>query len=216
MLTSEQLASLRREYSLRPLRRADLDPEPIAQFNSWLKEAHEAEILEPNGMTLSTVDSSGQPWSRTVLLKICDERGFTFFTNYESGKGAQLADNPRAALTFWWGAMERQVNVTGSVTKSSTEESAQYFHSRPLTSQLGAWASLQSSVVNDRAQLERQFEEARVRFEGSEVPLPSHWGGYCLHPQTIEFWQGRRSRLHDRLRYTRMPAGSWRIERLSP
>ncbi len=216
MLTSEQLAALRREYSLRPLRRADLDPEPIVQFNSWLKEAHEAEILEPNGMTLSTVDSTGQPWSRTVLLKICDERGFTFFTNYESGKGAQLATNPKAALTFWWSAMERQVNVTGSVAKSSVEESEQYFRSRPLTSQLGAWASSQSAIVSDRAQLERQFEEALSRFEGSEVALPTHWGGYCVRPETIEFWQGRRSRLHDRLRYTREKQGNWRIERLSP
>ncbi len=216
MLTSEQLAALRRDYSLRPLCRIDLDPEPIVQFNSWLQEAHAAEILEPNGMTLSTVDATGQPWSRTVLLKICDERGFTFFTNYESSKGAQLAANPRAALTFWWGAMERQVNVTGTVSRVSAEESERYFQSRPLASQLGAWASAQSRVVISRAQLEQQFEETRERFAGGVIPLPSHWGGYCLRPRTIEFWQGRQSRLHDRLRYTREGEQKWRIERLSP
>ncbi len=215
MLTPEQLGALRRDYSLRPLRREDLDADPIVQFNAWLAEAHAAQILEPNGMTLSTVDAAGQPWSRTVLLKVCDERGFTFFTNYESDKGRQLSGVPRAGLTFWWGGMERQVNVTGTVTRSSREESARYFHSRPVASQIGAWASAQSSAVADRGELEQRFEAAREKF-GDTVPLPLHWGGYCVRPATIEFWQGRTSRLHDRLRYTRQADELWRIERLSP
>jgi pyridoxamine 5'-phosphate oxidase len=215
-LTPEQLAALRREYTLRPLHRADLDADPVVQFNRWLADAHAAEVLEPNGMVLSTADSEGQPWSRTVLLKVCDERGFTFFSNYHSHKGQQLQSNARAALTFWWGAMERQVNVTGSVRLSSREESERYFHSRPLSSQIGAWASAQSRVVRDRAQLEEQFAEAQARFSSGSVPLPEHWGGYCLTPDTVEFWQGRPSRLHDRLRYTRVAGEGWRTERLSP
>lgn len=215
-LTPTELAALRQEYSERGLRRSELDPDPIVQFNRWLGEAVERQILEPNGMTLATVDPAGQPWSRTVLLKICDARGFTFFTNYEGAKGHQLAANNRAALTFWWGALERQVNVTGTVTKTSREESEQYFHSRPITSQLGAWASQQSEVVAGRDALEHRFRDALERFGESVVPLPPFWGGYRLEPATIEFWQGRRSRLHDRLRYTRQPDGGWRIERLSP
>jgi pyridoxamine 5'-phosphate oxidase len=216
MLNPDQLAALRHEYSQRGLRRADLDADPIRQFNAWLGEAVAQQIVEPNGMTLATVDAAGQPWTRTVLLKICDERGFTFFTNYVGAKGRHLETNPRAALTFWWGALERQVNITGTIAKVSREESDAYFHSRPASSQIGAWASAQSEVVTDRAQLERQFAEALARYGEAEIPLPPQWGGYRLVPQTIEFWQGRRSRLHDRLRYTREPDGSWKIERLSP
>lgn len=216
MLTPTELAALRQEYSERGLRRSELDADPIVQFNRWLAEAVQRQILEPNGMTLATVDAAGQPWSRTVLLKICDARGFTFFTNYAGAKGLQIEANPRTALTFWWGGLERQVNVTGTVTKTSREESEQYFHSRPVTSQLGAWASQQSAVVTSRDELERSFKGALDRFGESEVPLPPFWGGYRLEPATIEFWQGRRSRLHDRLRYTRQPDGAWRIERLSP
>jgi pyridoxamine 5'-phosphate oxidase len=215
-LTPEQLSALRQEYSQRGLRRADLLADPIAEFNRWLAEAADQQILEPNSMILCTVDAGGQPWSRTVLLKVCDERGFTFFTNYGSAKAGHLAGNPRAAVTFLWGALERQVNVTGTVVKSSREESERYFHTRPVASQLGAWASAQSTVVADRAQLEAQFEEARARFGEGDVPLPDHWGGYCLRPETIEFWQGRRSRLHDRFRYTRKADGAWAIARLSP
>ncbi len=214
-VTPEELAALRRDYTLRPLHRADLEADPIPQFNRWLHEAVQAQLIEPNGMVLSTVDTQGQPWSRTVLLKACDGRGFTFFTNYLSQKGGHLALNPRAALTFWWGGLERQVNVSGTVAKSSPGESERYFHSRPLNSRIGAWASAQSQVVHDRAQLEHQFEEARERFQNAGVPLPAHWGGYCLEPASIEFWQGRQSRLHDRLRYTRT-AGAWKLERLSP
>lgn len=216
MLNPDQLAALRQDYSHRGLRRADLDADPIRQFNAWLGEAVAQQIVEPNGMTLATVDAAGQPWTRTVLLKICDERGFTFFTNYVGAKGRHLEANPRAALTFWWGALERQVNITGTVTKVSREESDAYFHSRPTSSQIGAWASAQSEVVTGRAQLERQFADALAQYGGTGIPLPPQWGGYRLVPQTIEFWQGRRSRLHDRLRYSREPDGSWKIERLSP
>jgi len=216
MLTSAELAALRQDYSQRGLHREELDPDPIGQFNAWLAEAHALQILEPNGMTLATVDAGGQPWTRTVLLKFCDARGFTFFTNFEGAKARQLAGNARAALTFWWGALERQVNVTGVVVKTSQEESDAYFHSRPVSSQIGAWASAQSEVVADREQLERQFAAVLEKYGGTEIPLPPHWGGYQLAPQTIEFWQGRRSRLHDRFRYARQPDGAWKIERLSP
>jgi pyridoxamine 5'-phosphate oxidase len=215
-LTPTELAALRQDYSQRGLRRSELDPDPIVQFNRWLAEAVEKELIEPNAMTLATVDGDGQPWSRTVLLKICDARGFTFFTNYESAKGRQIAANPRAALTFWWAALERQVNVTGTITKTSREESEAYFHSRPASSQLGAWASAQSEIVTDREQLERQFTAALEKYGDHEIPLPPFWGGYILRPATIEFWQGRRSRLHDRLRYIRQPNDAWKIERLSP
>ena len=216
MLTPSELAALRQDYSQRGLRRGDLDPDPVVQFNAWLAEAHAQQIIEPNALTLATVDATGQPWTRTVLLKICDARGFTFFTNYEGAKGRHLAGNPQAALTFWWGALERQVNVTGTVEKTAREESDAYFHSRPASSQLGAWASAQSEVVAGREQLEAQFTAALEKYGETEIPLPPHWGGYRLAPQTIEFWQGRRSRLHDRLRYTRQPGGAWQIERLAP
>lgn len=216
MLTPTELAALRQDYSKRGLRRSDLDPDPVKQFNAWLNEAVAHQLLEPNAMTLASVDAAGQPWTRTVLLKICDDRGFTFFTNYTGAKGRHFAANPKAALTFWWNGLERQVNVTGTVVKTSSEESAAYFHSRPEASQIGAWASAQSEVIADRTQLERQFAEARTKFGQGEIPLPSHWGGYCLVPETIEFWQGRRSRLHDRLRYMRLPDGGWKIDRLSP
>ncbi len=215
-LSPAELAALRQDYSQRGLRRGELDADPIRQFNAWLAEATAQQLLEPNAMTLATVDAEGQPWSRTVLLKICDGRGFTFFTNYAGAKARQLTGNPRAALTFWWGALERQVNVTGTVTKVSREESEAYFHLRPASSQLGAWASAQSEVVANREQLERQFAEALAKYGETDIPLPPHWGGYRVAPQTIEFWQGRRSRLHDRLRYARQGDGAWRIERLSP
>lgn len=214
-LTPEQLAALRQDYSQRELRRAHLDPDPIRQFQRWLAEAHQQQVLEPNAMVLATVDGHGQPWTRTVLLKICDERGFTFFTNYTGAKAIQIDGNRKVALTFWWNALERQVNITGLARKCSREESDLYFHSRPIGSQLGAWASRQSEVVADRAQLERQFEEAKARFGEESIPLPPNWGGYIVEPATIEFWQGQRSRLHDRFRYTRAESG-WIIERLSP
>ena len=216
MLTPAELAALRQDYAQRGLRRSDLDPDPIRQFNLWLAEAAGHQLLEPNAMTVASVDAAGQPWTRTILLKICDERGFTFFTNYDGAKGRHFAANPRVALTFWWGALERQVNITGTLAKTSREESEAYFHSRPESSQIGAWASAQSEVIAGREQLEKQFAEALEKYGGAEIPLPPHWGGYRVTPQTIEFWQGRRSRLHDRLRYTRQGDGAWKIERLSP
>ncbi len=216
MLTPTELAALRAEYAEHGLRREDLDPDPIVQFNRWLHEAVEKQLMEPNAMTFATVDADGQPWTRTLLLKICDQRGFIFFTNYEGTKGRHLSGNPRAAITFWWNALERQVNITGTVTKTSREESEQYFHSRPVTSQLGAWASQQSEVVASREVLEERFRDAAGKHRSSQAPLPPYWGGYLLRPATIEFWQGRRSRLHDRLRYTRQADDSWKIERLSP
>jgi len=216
MLTPAELAALRLDYSQRGLRRSDLDPDPIRQFNLWLSEAADRQLLEPNAMTVASVDGAGQPWTRTILLKICDERGFTFFSNFQGAKGRHFAANPRVALTFWWGGLERQVNVTGTVAKTSDEESEAYFHSRPENSQIGAWASAQSAVIAHREQLEKQFAEALARYGGAVIPLPPHWGGYRVTPQTIEFWQGRQSRLHDRLRYSRLADGAWKIERLSP
>ena len=216
MLNPTDLAALRQDYSQRGLRRGELDADPVAQFNAWLAEAVQQQIPEPNAMVLSTVDGDGQPWSRTVLLKICDAHGFAFFTNYDSAKGRHLAANPHAALTFLWVSLERQVNIAGEVAQLSREESEHYFHTRPIASQLGAWASPQSAVLADRAQLEMHFDDARAKFGEAEIPLPPNWGGYALHPHAIEFWQGRRSRLHDRFRYTRQPDGAWKIERLAP
>jgi pyridoxamine 5'-phosphate oxidase len=215
-LTPEQLAALRRDYSERGLRRAELSQDPIAQFQAWLHEAHAAELLEPNAMTLATVDREGHPWTRTVLLKMCDHRGFSFFTNYSGAKATHLDSEPRAALTFWWWGLERQVNVTGTVGRVSAAESDAYFISRPVASRLGAWASQQSSVLSNREELEERFAAARARFPDDNIPRPQNWGGYRLVPNTIEFWQGRRSRLHDRFRYTREEFDRWRIDRLSP
>jgi pyridoxamine 5'-phosphate oxidase len=214
MPTNEDLAKLRREYSLRGLLETELSPDPLEQFHRWLHEAVEHALIEPNAMTLATVDATGQPWCRTVLLKTCDKRGFVFFTNYDSHKGEQLAHESRCALTFWWGALERQVNIAGIAEKVPRSETEAYYAVRPLTARLGGLASNQSRVIPDRAALERSMEEARAKY-GDNPPAPPHWGGYVIRPSVIEFWQGRSSRLHDRLRYTRT-ADAWRVDRLSP
>ena len=209
------LADLRREYTLAGLRRKDLEADPIAQFQKWFDQALKAELLEPNAMTLATVDSDGRPSARTVLLKQVDARGFVFFTNYESRKGRELVANQNAALNFFWGGLERQICVRGSCSKVPREESEAYFSVRPIGSQFGAWVSKQSTVVESRDFLERRLAEVEKQFVGKKVATPEYWGGYALAPNAIEFWQGRPNRLHDRFLY-RLEAGKWVVERLSP
>jgi pyridoxamine 5'-phosphate oxidase len=210
-----RLARLRREYAASGLSPDDLDPDPVAQFGEWLHAAVEAGITEPNAMTLATADASGAPSARTVLLKGYDHRGFVFFTNYGSRKARELADNPRAALTFAWVQIHRQVVVTGGVRKVARTESAAYFATRPRGAQLSAWASPQSELVPDRDTLDRALAGLEERYAGRDVPCPPHWGGLRVVPDTVEFWQGRADRLHDRLRYRRTARG-WVIERLAP
>lgn len=210
-------ADLRKDYSLAGLLEKDLAKDPFRQFEKWFQEAEAAKVIEPNAMTLSSVGADGRPSLRTVLLKGLDGRGFVFFSNYESRKGRELANIPRAALLFPWLALERQVIVEGSATRISREESEAYFHSRPRGSQLGAWVAQQSSVITGRAVLEDAMKALEQKYAGQEVPLPSSWGGYRVAPETVEFWQGRRSRLHDRLRYRRdAKTGEWTVERLAP
>jgi len=194
----------------------ELDADPIRQFQRWFEETIAQEIPEPNSMTLATVDSQGQPYARSVLLKLYDERGFVFFTNYESRKARQIGGNPRVALLFPWVALARQVQITGTARRISTAESLSYFLTRPRGSQIGAWASPQSQVIRSRALLDQKVAEMRRRFAEGQVPLPDFWGGYRVEPEEIEFWQGRESRLHDRFRYWRRPDGGWTVERLAP
>lgn len=210
-----EVADLRREYDRAGLDASALDRDPVQQFCAWLAEAVEAGVDEPNAMTLSTADADGAPSARTVLLKGVDGDGFTFFTNYGSQKARELDANPRAALVFVWHALERQVTVAGAVARVPAEESDAYFHSRPLGSRLGAWASRQSTVIPDRAVLDRARAEAEALVVDGTVPRPEFWGGYRLTPHRIELWQGRPNRLHDRLRYRR-EADGWALERLSP
>lgn len=210
------LADLRKDYSLAGLAEKDLARDPFRQFDKWFQEAEAAKIPEPNAMSLATTSRDGRPSVRTVLLKGVDGRGFVFYTNYESRKGRELESVPRAALLFPWLTLERQVIVEGPVTRVSREESEAYFHSRPLASQLSAWVSQQSSVISGRKLLEDAMKELEKKYAGQTVPLPPHWGGYRVAPETVEFWQGRRSRLHDRLRYRRSEDGGWIVERLAP
>jgi pyridoxamine 5'-phosphate oxidase len=211
------LADLRKDYSLAGLLEKDLAKDPFRQFEKWFQEAEAAKLLEPNAMTLATIGAEGRPSARTVLLKGLDGRGFVFYTNYESRKGRELAHNPRASLVFPWLALERQVLVEGKVGKVTREESEAYFHSRPRASQLSAWVSQQSGIITGRAVLEESMKALETKYAGKDIPLPPHWGGYRIVPETVEFWQGRRSRLHDRLRYRReADSGAWTIERLAP
>jgi len=209
------IAHLRREYARARLDERDVDPDPLVQFHKWFDDARRAELPEPNAMTLATATPAGVPSARMVLLKAADERGFTFFTDYRSRKGQELEANPHAALVFFWGELERQVRITGTVSRVSREETEAYFRTRPRESRLGAWSSHQSTVLAGRETLEARLREVAARHPGDEVPTPPHWGGYLLKPDALEFWQGRESRLHDRVRYQR-ETGSWRIERLSP
>ncbi len=233
------IADLRREYNLTGLRRRDLETDPIGQFNRWFEQASGARAsgrlmkflvrlykalllvsgqqpMDVNSLTLATADKEGRPSARVVLLKGLDQRGFIFFTNYDSRKGRELAENPRAALVFYWAGLERQVTVAGDVTILPAKESEEYFQSRPRGSRLAAWASRQSEVIRDRAELEDKWRQLEQQFPGEKIPKPPFWGGYILAPLRFEFWQGRPSRLHDRFRYTRQPDNSWLIERLSP
>jgi pyridoxamine 5'-phosphate oxidase len=210
------LAAVRKDYRRGKLEREDLNADPITQFNVWMKEACDAGIIEPTAMSLATVDEDRHPLLRTILLKGVDARGFVFYTNLESRKARHVAGNPHVSLLFPWLALERQVVVTGCADKLSTTESLLYFLTRPRESQLSAWASRQSTVIASRKLLEMEWEHLKAKFGAGQIPLPSFWGGYRVQPRTIEFWQGRPSRLHDRFEYTRQPDGSWLLNRLAP
>lgn len=212
---NDSLLQLRREYSRRSLNEQDVDPNPFVQFARWFDEAVRSEMIEPNAMVLATASSDALPSARVVLLKGFDERGFVFFTNYESRKAEELRKNPQAALLFYWGELSRQVRIEGTVEVASREESGEYFRTRPIESRIGAWASKQSSVIPGRAFLEERVNRIKQQFPDDEVPLPPFWGGFRVKPGAFEFWQGRENRLHDRLRYS--PKDDlWVIERLSP
>ena len=214
-MSTKSIADLRQNYTLKNLEVKDLNPDPTEQFRTWLDEAIEAVLLEPNAMTLATVNGRGQPSARVVLLKGLDERGFVFYSNYESSKARDMAENANVALVFNWLGLERQVRIQGEVSKVSREESLAYFKSRPHASQLGAWASHQSRVIEGREVLEERLAELQEEYEEGQVPLPEFWGGYVVRPVAVEFWQGRPSRLHDRFLYTQEGV-AWKIERLSP
>jgi pyridoxamine 5'-phosphate oxidase len=212
------LASMRKQYRAEGLSENELAATPVEQFARWFKQAAtDGGLFEPNAMIVSTADAEGRPGSRTVLLKHFDDRGFVFYTNYGSRKARDLAENPYVSLLFPWHPMARQVIVTGTARRTGRDETAAYFRTRPHGSQLGAWASTQSSVIADRAGLDAAYEELAARYpEGEQVPVPPHWGGFRVVPDAVEFWQGRENRLHDRLRYVAGPGGGWRVERLSP
>lgn len=209
------LHDLRQEYSAAQLTEKDVDNDPITQFGKWFKAAVDAKLYEPNVMTLATADRFGKPTARIVLLKSFDENGFVFYTNYESKKGQDLAENPQAALVFFWPELQRQVRIEGLVSKVDGQTSADYFHSRPVGSQIGALASPQSNVLDRRESLEDKVTELTKAYLGKEIPRPLHWGGYLVEPTHLEFWQGRPSRLHDRIVYD-LVDGSWIINRLAP
>jgi pyridoxamine 5'-phosphate oxidase len=209
------IADLRREYARARLDESKVSPDPVVEFDRWFTEAGEAKVLEPNAMALATATRDGAPSVRIVLLKGYDERGFVFFTDYRSQKGIELEQNPQASLVFYWAELERQVRITGPVSVVSREESEAYFQSRPRTSRLSTWVSHQSQVIPGREVLDQRERQMREQFP-DDVPLPSHWGGFRVTPETVEFWQGRPSRLHDRLRYSRQKGGGWRLERLAP
>ncbi len=209
------IAAMRREYTQAGLHRHDLKDDPFMQFDAWFKEAIDADLLEPNAFDLATVGNDMQPRNRVVLLKYFDTDGFVFFTNYDSIKGRQIEQNPKAAMLFPWLSLERQVKIEGSVGRLSKKDSLKYFLSRPKGSQLGAWVSKQSSVISTRKLLEQKMDEVKRRFDQGKVPIPDFWGGYKIYPHRFEFWQGRQNRLHDRFCYCK-EENEWNIERLSP
>lgn len=211
-----KISEIREDYREDGLLESDLFPDPLKQFEAWMQEALDAKVHQPNAMTLATATAAGVPSSRIVLLKEVDHEGFVFFTNYESQKSREMLENPRASLNFIWLPLARQIRVDGVVSKASSATSDAYFRTRPRGSQIGAWASAQSEVVADRKALEESFKEIEKLYEGQDVPRPEHWGGFVLIPRTVEFWQGRPSRLHDRIRYKKTGQGEWLIERLSP
>ncbi len=213
---ASNIADLRKDYRLRSLSEKDADKNPFRQFDTWWQEAINSAIEEVNAMTLATASADGIPSARIVLLKSYDERGFVFFSNYSSYKGKHLDENPRACLVFFWKELERQVRITGLVEKVSSEESDEYFNSRPEGSRVGAWASPQSAVISNRQWLEQQQHQYAKEFVSKPLSRPPHWGGYRVKPITIEFWQGRPDRLHDRLQYSLEEDGGWAIERLAP
>ncbi len=216
MTMEKTIAELRKDYTLKGLSEDEMSPNPFKQFAVWFEQALSAELPEPNAMTVATATPDGKPSARIVLLKDFDPRGFVFYTNYHSHKGSELTNNPQAALVFWWAELERQVRICGEVERVSAEESDKYFYSRPLNSRLGAWASEQSQAIASRDILEQRLQELQLKYQNQDVPRPPHWGGWRVIPKEIEFWQGRPSRLHDRLRYTLVDSGNWQIERLSP
>jgi pyridoxamine 5'-phosphate oxidase len=204
------------QYEFPALNEEDVDPNPFKQFERWFREAEAVVPILPNAMTLATTTKQGVPSARVVLLKDFDESGFVFYTNYQSQKGRELDENPLAALSFYWAEPARQVRITGTATRTTRSESEAYFHTRPIDSQLGAWASNQGEVISSRAVLEQRMEELLKEYAGKRIPLPPYWGGYRVAPFVFEFWQNRASRLHDRLRYKLGSAGKWVIERLAP
>jgi pyridoxamine 5'-phosphate oxidase len=210
------LSDFRKEYSAKGLQRQDLGEDPIQLFQQWFQQATELNIPEPNAMTLSTLAPDGFPSQRTVLLKAFDQKGFTFFTNYQSRKAQHIQANPKVCLLFPWVTLERQIIIQGVAEKISTAESLKYFMTRPRESQIGAWVSNQSEVITSKKILLQKFEEIKSKFQDGEIPLPSFWGGYRVVPQTIEFWQGGPGRIHDRFLFTRMTNSSWQIDRLAP
>lgn len=210
------IAHIRKDYAHRSLSEENVARNPFLQFDEWWAEALSAELEEVNAMTLATASSSGIPSARIVLLKGYDERGFVFFTNYESGKGRDLHENPRASLVFFWAPLERQVRINGNAERLSVAESDEYFISRPKGSRIGAWASPQSQVLESREWLEKRAADIEKKFSGGEIPRPPNWGGIRVIPQSVEFWQGRPDRMHDRIRYSRHENGEWKIERLAP
>ena len=214
-MTGLDIAALRRDYAMAALRETEADADPVRQFESWFADAVAAQLPEPNAMTLATATRDGVPSARIVLLKGVDAQGFVFYTDYRSRKGAELTENPLAALVFLWKEIERQVRISGSVSRVTVAESEAYYRSRPLGSRLGAWASHQSAVITSRDELEERLRSVTAQFVDGDVPLPPHWGGFRVVPEEIEFWQGRPNRLHDRLRYERTQSG-WTISRLSP